>query len=163
VISRAGGSSGGGSSSGGAPPSSEPPAEEVKLCGSHCDVDKCSNRRVYIRGLTSDVTRDMISDCFQGIGTLARERPKGRGIYKDQVRGRMLCCHCRRVLLHAVGFQSVKLWPSVVCVFSCVSQPQLSFAYVQTRTRTCTHYTHHASPTRRCHLKSRSTTVALTA
>lgn len=54
-------------------------------CGPNCD-ESCTNARIYISNLPEGVTEDEIVKLFSGIGIIARERPKGRGVFKDQVR-----------------------------------------------------------------------------
>ena len=54
------------------------------MCSEACD-ESCTNTRIYVSGLPPDVTAEELADLFGNIGVVARERPKGRGVFKDQV------------------------------------------------------------------------------
>ena len=47
--------------------------------------DNCTNSRIYISGLPKGCTADDITDMFGGLGTIARERPQGRGVFPDMM------------------------------------------------------------------------------
>ena len=47
--------------------------------------DNCTNSRIYISGLPKGCTSDDITDMFGGLGTIARERPQGRGVFPDMM------------------------------------------------------------------------------
>jgi len=47
--------------------------------------DNCTNSRIYISGLPKGCTPDDITDMFGGLGTIARERPQGRGVFPDMM------------------------------------------------------------------------------
>ena len=47
--------------------------------------DNCTNSRIYISGLPKGCTADDVTDMFGGLGTIARERPQGRGVFPDMM------------------------------------------------------------------------------
>ena len=47
--------------------------------------DNCTNSRIYISGLPKGCAADDITDMFGGLGTIARERPQGRGVFPDMM------------------------------------------------------------------------------
>ena len=47
--------------------------------------DNCTNSRIYISGLPKGCTADDITDMFGGLGTIARERPQGSGVFPDMM------------------------------------------------------------------------------
>ena len=78
-----GGSGGGGGGYGGDPePKGDPEPCSKASCGEGND---CTNRRVYIENMPPGIKVDEIVEVFSGIGKLTRERPKGRGVFKDQM------------------------------------------------------------------------------
>ena len=55
-------------------------------CDETCkNGDNCTNSRVYISGLPKGCTADNVCDMFSGLGTIARERPQGRGVFPDMM------------------------------------------------------------------------------
>jgi len=55
-------------------------------CGEACKGgEACSNSRIYISGLPKGVTADEVVEHFGNIGVVARERPKGRGVFPDMM------------------------------------------------------------------------------
>eukprot|EP00635_Sarcinochrysidales_sp_CCMP3193_P015725 CAMPEP_0118888966 /NCGR_PEP_ID=MMETSP1166-20130328/116_1 /TAXON_ID=1104430 /ORGANISM="Chrysoreinhardia sp, Strain CCMP3193" /LENGTH=138 /DNA_ID=CAMNT_0006827547 /DNA_START=81 /DNA_END=493 /DNA_ORIENTATION=- len=55
-------------------------------CGPACKGgDACSNSRIYISHLPKGVTADQVVSHFGNIGVVARERPRGRGVFPDMM------------------------------------------------------------------------------
>jgi hypothetical protein len=66
-------------------PGAAEPEKEPEPCSKACNPEVCTNRRVYIENMPDGVKADEIAEIFGGIGALTRERPKGRGVYKDEM------------------------------------------------------------------------------
>jgi len=57
-------------------------ADDSLKCGPAClGGERCSNSRIYISNLPKKITPEEIVEHFAGIGVVARERPRGRGVY----------------------------------------------------------------------------------
>lgn len=89
------------------------------MCDGKCD-ETCTNSRIYVSNLPANATAEELVELFSSIGLVARERPKGRGVFKDQVR--VLC----KPLCSTFGLRCCSL--ADVCGRNCDMQCVLAVA-----------------------------------
>eukprot|EP00899_Mesostigma_viride_P010289 jgi/Mesvir1/19261/Mv10342-RA.1 len=115
------------------------PASDIKQCDANCS-ESCDNSRIYITGLTKDVTVDELQQLFGGIGQVGGGGGKaGRGWGGGECgRGGLTRAHCglgagifRRFCMQSVGLVCVLLLHQVaVCVATQSSPVAPRFACV---------------------------------